>query len=166
MTLEQLNVCAAFFGALTALVIFYQWRKQKRNELIATEAREIITLLLKNLASLNHAKDMYDQKQKKELLIEFKDSYLTIVSRIWLISMTIKNTESTSIPLIVSYLKLLNDFQIEVQNVEPKIEEILLKITQQKTTEQNFNDSVEEIKKNTHPFVSHIHPYSIYKKLV
>lgn len=35
MTLEQLNICATFFGTLTALIIFCQWKIQKRLELLS-----------------------------------------------------------------------------------------------------------------------------------
>jgi hypothetical protein len=40
MILEQLNVCATFFGALTALVIFNQWNNQKRAELLSIKAHD------------------------------------------------------------------------------------------------------------------------------
>lgn len=36
MTLEQLNICATFFGTLTALIIFCQWKTQKRSELLSS----------------------------------------------------------------------------------------------------------------------------------
>ncbi|SEL33849.1 hypothetical protein [Acinetobacter sp. DSM 11652] len=157
---------ATLIGALVALYISWQWRKQKCNEVIATECREVIGILLANIASLNHAKDMYNLAQKKDLLIEFKSSYLNILSRILLLNITIKNTDNTALPLITSYLKLLDDFQIEIQNTEPEIQEIFLRISKQKTKEQSFNDDVEQIRLCTNRFVEHVHPYSIYKKLV
>lgn len=47
MSLEQLSICATFFGALTALIIFNQWRMQKGSEVIANEAKTVIYNLKK-----------------------------------------------------------------------------------------------------------------------
>lgn len=161
-----IGAVGTILGLIVAICISKQWKKQKRNELIATECRDVIGILLTNVASLNHAKEMYNYNQKKDLLIEFKSSYLNILSRILLLNMTINKTEDIALPLIISYLKLLDDFQIEIQNTEPEIQEIFLRISKQKTKEQSFNDDIEQIILCTHQFVRHIHPYSIYKKFV
>jgi len=42
MTLEQLNICATFFGALVALIIFNQWRNQKGSEVLSAKCEELL----------------------------------------------------------------------------------------------------------------------------
>ncbi|WP_277560460.1 hypothetical protein [Acinetobacter beijerinckii] len=45
MQIEQLNTIATFFGVLTALIIFKNWKKQKGSEVISNEAKEAFHLI-------------------------------------------------------------------------------------------------------------------------
>ena len=52
MQIDQLNTIATFFGALVALIIFINWKKQKGSEVISNEAKKAFHLI----------KNIYNQK--------------------------------------------------------------------------------------------------------
>lgn len=106
MTLEQLSICATFFGALTALVIFNQWRKQKGSEVIANEAK----LVIYNVRKLSKYYNKNNYKFNRDTIkVVAKDGICLIEDLIENIDFIYKSIDNRKDKLtIISFNRILN----------------------------------------------------------
>lgn len=125
MELEQLNIIATFFSGLVALVIFTQWNKQKGSEVVANEAKAVITDLfeLNKIFSELIYVNIEDSDELISKIKSFKSISYSIGSKLTFISKTIHDKDQKIeknikklIDLNVKFDKLLEPYSYEISN--------------------------------------------------
>jgi hypothetical protein len=122
MQIDQLNTIATFFGALVALIIFINWKKQKGSEVISNEAKEAFHLITsipnqKNLV-LEDMLKMAVENQEPLVPIDFdkarfeifRDLNLEIIKKLDLIAF--ENKDQETLTIIENYTNSYKNFGI------------------------------------------------------
>ncbi|WP_228146839.1 hypothetical protein [Acinetobacter sp. ANC 4470] len=122
MQIEQLNTIATFFGALVALIIFINWKKQKGSEVISNEAKEAFHLvkslphqtniILENMLkmAIENATPNVPNDFEKYRFENFKDLNVEIIKKLDLI--TFNNKDRKTLTIIENYMNSYKNFGI------------------------------------------------------
>ena len=157
MSLEQLNIVASFFGALTALVIFTKWKNQKGSEVVAIEAREVFNLIeripkysakvLEDMLSMSiHGKVPNDFDTQR--FNTFRDVNVEILKRLKLIGF--KNNHKDTIKLINQFEESYKNFSEFYHQSNPIIMDVML------SCEANYKDSFTSLKNEMYSYALYI----------
>jgi hypothetical protein len=163
MTLDQLSICATFFGALVALIIFNQWRKQKGSEVIANEATEIV----KNLAlSLDDTRYLFNYPfyTNKENALQRLESLKLLIKKnkreLLFLRASIEDKLLDS--FLDVFLNCENSLIIDIEYLISchKDHDFLKQIDSKKSKElDNYSNHLDNL-------ITIVRPYSLYQKKV
>lgn len=157
-------------GALLSIIVaFYiskQWKDQKRTEVIAKEAKEIIALLMKNQIILSHLRLEENIARTKVELSYIKDEYFNCLGRVRYLSMSItEDLEPLIQELAKSYISLLQITETKLENQTPEMEKIHFEMLKNNEF-QPFKEALKNIDTYSVQIIEKIFPYSVYKKYI
>lgn len=163
----DLGGIAAILSIFVALYISKQWKDQKRTEVIAKEAKEIIALLMKNQIILNHLKIEENLEKVKRELDYIQNEYFNCLGRINYLSMSlVEDLEPLIHELAESYINLLHIAEVNLDNQPAAIEKIYFEMIKSNEGFQPFNESIENINMYSSKIIEIIFPYSVYQKYI
>ncbi|WP_228157522.1 hypothetical protein [Acinetobacter sp. AM] len=161
MQIDQLNTIATFFGALVALIIFINWKKQKGSEVISNEAKEAFHLIKsihnqKNVVLEDMLKMAVENQEPlvpndfdKTRFETFKDLNIEIIKKLDLIAF--ENKDQETLTTIENYTNSYKNFGIVY--VRPTTTKNVLEL------HALYNDNIDGLK-------IELYKYILFKKTI